>query len=65
MKDGEVFVTDQVNYIIDLDLKAIEDAEKLAEELDRTVGVVEHGLFMGLISKVIVGRPEGPEIIEK
>ena len=65
MKDGEVFVTDQVNYIIDLDLKVIEDAEKLAEELDRTVGVVEHGLFMGLISKVIVGRPEGPEIIEK
>ena len=65
MKDGEVFVTDQVNYIIDLDLKAIEDAEKLAEELDRTVGVVEHGLFMGLISKVIVGRPGGPEIIEK
>ncbi len=65
MKDGEVFVTDQVNYIIDLDLKAIEDVEKLAEELDRTVGVVEHGLFMGLISKVIVGRPEGPEIIEK
>ncbi|WP_409578427.1 ribose-5-phosphate isomerase A [Streptococcus sp.] len=63
---GEVFVTDQVNYIIDLDLKAIERMrEKLAEELDRTVGVVEHGLFMGLISKVIVGRPEGPEIIEK
>lgn len=65
MKDGEIFVTDQVNYIIDLDLKRIEDAEKLAEELDRTVGVVEHGLFMGLISKVIVGRPQGPEIIEK
>lgn len=65
MKDGQLFVTDQVNYIIDLDLKKIEDAEKLAEELDRTVGVVEHGLFMGLISKVIVGRPEGPEMIEK
>lgn len=65
MKDGEIFVTDQVNYIIDLDLKKIQDAEKLADELDRTVGVVEHGLFIGLISKVIVGRPEGPEIIEK
>ena len=65
MKDGELFVTDQVNYIIDLDLKVITDAEKLAEELDRTVGVVEHGLFIGMISKVIVGRPEGPQIIEK
>lgn len=65
MKDGELFVTDQVNYIIDLDLKVITDAEKLAEELDRTVGVVEHGLFISMISKVIVGRPEGPQIIQK
>lgn len=65
MKGGQRFVTDQVNYIIDLDLKQIEDAEKLAEELDRTVGVVEHGLFINLISKVIIGRSQGPEIIEK
>lgn len=65
MAEGSRFVTDQGNFIIDLDLKKIEDAEGLANELDHTVGVVEHGLFLGLISKVIVGRPEGPEIIEK
>ncbi len=53
------------NFIIDLDLRRIEDTYALAEELDRTVGVVEHGLFIGLISKVIVGTPEGPNIIEK
>ncbi|MGT2911875.1 ribose-5-phosphate isomerase RpiA [Streptococcus cameli] len=64
MKDGELLLTDQDNYIIDLDLKKIEDAKALADELDVTVGVVEHGLFLGLISKVIVGRPEGPEILE-
>ncbi|MFX3774607.1 ribose 5-phosphate isomerase A, partial [Streptococcus suis] len=28
-------------------------------------GVVEHGLFIGLISKVIVVTPEGPNLIEK
>ena len=64
-KDGQRFVTDQGNFIIDLDLKVIPDAEALAEELDRTVGVVDHGLFLGMVSKVIVGKPEGPKIISK
>lgn len=64
-KDGQRFVTDQGNFIIDLDLKVIPDAEALAEELDRTVGIVDHGLFLGMVSKVIVGTPEGPKIISK
>ena len=64
-KDGQRFVTDQGNFIIELDLKVIPDAEALAEELDRTVGVVDHGLFLGMVSKVIVGTPEGPKIISK
>ena len=64
-KDGQRFVTDQGNFIIDLDLKVIPDTEALAEELDRTVGVVDHGLFLGMVSKVIVGTPEGPKIISK
>ena len=64
-RDGQRFVTDQGNFIIDLDLKVIPDAEALAEELDRTVGVVDHGLFLGMVSKVIVGKPEGPRIISK
>ena len=64
-KDGQRFVTDQGNFIIDLDLKVIPDTEALAEELDRTVGVVDHGLFLGMVSKVIVGTPEGPKIITK
>ncbi|MGT2799987.1 ribose-5-phosphate isomerase RpiA [Streptococcus marmotae] len=65
MKDGEKLVTDMKNYIIDLDLKEIADAEVLADELDQTVGVVEHGLFIQLISKVIVGYPDGPRLLEK
>ena len=64
-KDGQRFVTDQGNFIMDLDLKVIPDTEALAEELDRTVGVVDHGLFLGMVSKVIVGTPEGPKIISK
>ncbi|HFI0054382.1 TPA: ribose-5-phosphate isomerase RpiA [Streptococcus suis] len=65
MKDGQKHVTDMKNFIIDLDLQRIEDSYALADELDKTVGVVEHGLFIGLISKVIVGTPQGPKILEK
>ncbi|MGT2715416.1 ribose-5-phosphate isomerase RpiA [Streptococcus respiraculi] len=65
MKDGEKLVTDMKNYIIDLDLKEIADAAALANELDHTVGVVEHGLFIQLVSKVIVGYPDGPRFLQK
>ena len=34
LADDQRFVTDQGNFIIDLDLKVIEDAEALANELD-------------------------------
>ena len=33
----------------------IENTEALANELDHTVGVVGNGLFLNMISKVIVG----------
>nr|WP_295347869.1 ribose-5-phosphate isomerase RpiA [uncultured Streptococcus sp.] len=65
LAEDQRFVTDQGNFIIDLDLKMIKDTEALANELDHTVGVVEHGLFLNMISKVIVGTPDGPVIIEK
>lgn len=62
---GETLVTDGGHYIIDLHLEAIADTEALANELDHTVGVVEHGLFIGLTSKVIVGYPDGPRLLER
>lgn len=59
--DGRGFpiLTDSGHYIIDLHLQTIEDPEKLAHYLDSLVGVVEHGLFLGLVSKVIVGTEAG------
>ncbi len=51
---GETVVTDSGHYIIDLHLERIEDPEKLATYLDQLVGVVEHGLFLNMVSKVVV-----------
>lgn len=58
------YVTDMGNFIIDLDLKAIPDPVAFGEELDRTVGVVEHGLFNGMVDTVISAGQEGLTILE-
>ncbi|KXU15452.1 Ribose 5-phosphate isomerase A [Streptococcus oralis] len=63
-KDGKRFVTDMQNFIIDLDLKRIEDPQDFAQELDQTVGVVEHGLFNQMVDQVIVAGENGISILE-
>jgi ribose 5-phosphate isomerase A len=53
---GSPYVTDEGNQILDCDFGLIADPAALAARLDATVGVVEHGLFLGLAPTVIVGR---------
>lgn len=62
LPDGSHYMTDSANYIIDLNLKKITKPNELAEELIHLVGVVEHGLFLGIADKVIMAK-DG-EIIE-
>ena len=63
-KDGKRLITDMKNYIIDLDLKLIEDPIMFANMLDHTVGVVEHGLFNDMVNKVIVAGKDGVTVLE-
>lgn len=63
--DGSApYETDNQNYIIDLRLEKIKDPQALAKELNNMVGVVEHGLFLDIVDRIIVGSPEGVETIE-
>ncbi|MEW6855975.1 ribose-5-phosphate isomerase RpiA [Streptococcus iniae] len=64
MKGDNRLVTDMQNFIIDLDLKCIEDPFAFGDMLDRTVGVVEHGLFNGMVDKVIVAGKDGVKVLE-
>lgn len=61
---GETIVTDSGHYIIDLHLERIEDPEKLATYLDQLVGVVEHGLFLNMVSKVVVASENGVSVLD-
>ena len=59
---GEIFVSDNGNYIVDCHFAALADPEALALRLNAIPGVVEHGLFIGMATAVISAGPEGVEI---
>jgi len=52
----EYFITEQGNYIIDCDFGLIENPIFLANKLKKIEGIVAHGLFINLTSKVIMGN---------
>jgi len=60
-KDGPV-VSDNGNVVADAAFDGY-GAPALADELDATAGVVEHGLFVGIADEVHVGRPDGVEVL--
>ena len=59
---GKAFLTDEDNHILDCCFGQIADADTLARQLSDMPGVVEHGLFIGMASVVLISR--GDEIIE-
>ncbi len=63
--DGKPYVTDGQHYILHCDLpKSRFTPEEAAEKLKGIVGVVEHGLFLGLTSKVVIGSVGGIRILD-
>jgi ribose 5-phosphate isomerase A len=62
---GKPFVTDGGNHIADCTFQQISDPASLEARLSGIVGVVETGLFIGMASLIVVGRPAGVELIAK
>lgn len=64
--DGdEIAVTDNGNYIVDLHFETpIKDPVAMAKELKNVVGVVEHGLFCGMSTAVIIAGSDGISVKE-
>lgn len=57
--DGKPYITDGGNYILDCAFGPIPSAADLQRSLDGVVGVMEHGLFIGMTSEVLIGSHEG------
>ncbi|MEI7644517.1 MAG: ribose-5-phosphate isomerase RpiA [Chloroflexales bacterium] len=63
--DGEPLHTDQGNYLLDCNFGPIDDLETLAARLSARVGVVEHGLFVGMATDLIVAGADGIRHIQR
>ncbi|RED27278.1 ribose-5-phosphate isomerase [Rhodopseudomonas thermotolerans] len=64
-KDGHAFVTDGGHWIVDARLGRIPDAPRLAQLLSAIPGVVEHGLFVGMASTLVLAGATGIRTIER
>ena len=64
-KDGAPFKTDSGNLIYDCHMGAIQNAEKLGKAIHAVPGVVEHGLFVGIATALIIAGPGEVEVIER
>lgn len=58
-------VSDNGNYIVDVEFGPIDDADELDKRLKLIPGVIETGLFIGMANIVYIGRPDGITKLEK
>ncbi len=59
MSSGAPLVTDNGNWILDCSYGGINEPAALAEVLDATVGVIDHGLFVQMAGRVVVADAAG------
>jgi ribose 5-phosphate isomerase A len=58
-EDGSHYITDEGNLILDCSGLMIENPAAMADKLDSIVGVVEHGLFLGMAEMVLIAGEGG------
>jgi ribose 5-phosphate isomerase A len=64
-RDGQPFVTDGGNFILDCAFGSIPEPEALDEALKLIPGVVENGLFLGIADAAIIAGPSGVVMLER
>jgi ribose 5-phosphate isomerase A len=62
---GGPFVTDGGHYILDCSFEKGLSIQSKAAQLHDTVGVVEHGMFLGMATEVHVGSATGVRVLRK
>jgi ribose 5-phosphate isomerase A len=64
-REGATVRSDSGNVIYDCVFGAITSATKLAAALSAIPGVVEHGLFIGIATTLLIAHPGEVEVIER
>lgn len=63
--DGQPYVTDEGNYILDTRFAGIADPAALERQLLLRAGVVATGLFLGMARQIVVGKAGGIEVLRR
>ena len=63
-ENGAAYRTDEGNFILDCRFGPIDNLNLLDRRLKQRAGIVEHGLFLGLATDVIVAGADGVRHIE-
>ena len=63
--EDEPFITDNGNYILDCEFERITEPEQMEIQINSIPGVVDNGLFIGLVDEVIVGGKQGISTLDK
>jgi ribose 5-phosphate isomerase A len=63
--DGTTFLTDSANLIFDCNFGPIADPRALALKLGARAGIVEHGMFLGLVNDVVVAGANGIRLLQR
>jgi ribose 5-phosphate isomerase A len=63
--DSQPFITDGGNYILDCAFGPISSPAALDRELNDIVGVIEHGLFIGIAAQALVGTDDGIQVLDR
>src|SRR5829696_5918675 len=58
-EQGDPYLTDEGHLLLDCALPAGSHPAELDLALRRVPGVVEHGLFLGMAERALLGRPDG------
>jgi len=58
-QDGSPFLTDQRNFIVDWSCGEIEDPSCFANRLSERAGIIEHGIFVGTATDLVIGFSRG------
>lgn len=64
MSGEELLVTDNGNYIVDLNTGVPADVTGIRDSLKEIVGVLETGQFLQMCNRIIVGSDDGTRVIE-
>ena len=64
-KDGNSYLTDNGNWILDCGTRPISDAARLEREIRTLPGVVGTGLFLGMANVVLVQEGEKVRVLER